>query len=136
MSKTEQTLSIIKPDAVERNLDNEIKEMFKNDGFNIIKEKKIQIAKNEAEQFYKVHETKPCYNDLCSYLSSGPIVVMVLEKENAVLANRELMGATTRKDAVEGTIRKKYGISIDKDSVHGSDSVENAKIEIDFFFKD
>ena len=136
MSKIEQTLSIIKPDAVERNLDNEIKEMFKNKGFAILKEKKIQIEKTEAEKFYKVHETKPFYNDLCSYLSSGPIVVMVLEKENAVLGNRELMGATNPKDAIEGTIRKKYGISIDKNSVHGSDSIENAKIEINFFFKD
>ena len=136
MSNLEQTLSIIKPDAVERNLDNEIKAMFKNKGFNIVKDKKIQIAKTEAEQFYKVHETKPFYSDLCTYLSSGPIVVMVLEKENAVLGNRELMGATNPKDAEEGTIRKKYGISIDKNSVHGSDSVENAKIEIDFFFKD
>ena len=136
MSNIEQTLSIIKPDAVERNLENEIKEMFKNKGFNIVKDKKIQIVKSEAEQFYKVHETKPFYNDLCAYLSSGPIVVMILEKENAVLGNRELMGATNPKDAEEGTIRKKYGISIDKNSVHGSDSVENAKIEIDFFFKD
>jgi nucleoside-diphosphate kinase len=136
MSNIEHTLSIIKPDAVERNLDNEIKEMFKNKGFNIVKDKKIQIAKSEAEQFYKVHETKPFYNDLCTYLSSGPIVVMVLEKENAVLSNRELMGATKPEDAEEGTIRKKYGISIDKNSVHGSDSVVNAKIEIDFFFKD
>ena len=135
MNNIEQTLSIIKPDAVERNLDNEIKDMFKNKGFNIIKDKKIQIAKAEAEQFYKVHETKPFYNDLCTYLSSGPIVVMVLEKENAVLGNRELMGATNPKDADEGTIRKKYGISIDKNSVHGSDSVQNAKIEINFFFK-
>ncbi len=136
MNKTEQTLSIIKPDAVERNLDNEIKELFKSKEFIIVKEKKIQIEKSEAEKFYKVHETKPFYDDLCSYLSSGPIVVMILEKENAVLANRELMGATNPKDAEEGTIRKKYGISIDKNSVHGSDSVENAKIEIDFFFKD
>ena len=136
MSNTEQTLSIIKPDAVERNLDNEIKEMFTNKGFKIIKDKKIQIVKTEAEQFYKVHETKPFYNDLCAYLSSGPIVVMVLEKENAVLGNRELMGAAKPEDAGEGTMRKKYGISIDKNSVHGSDSVENAKIEIDFFFKD
>jgi len=136
MSNTEQTLSIIKPDAVERNLDNEIKEMFKNKGFSIVKEKKIQIEKLEAEKFYKVHETKPFYNDLCAYLSSGPIVAMILEKENAVLGNRELMGATNPNDAEEGTIRKKYGISIDKNSVHGSDSVENAKIEIDFFFKD
>ena len=136
MSNVEQTLSIIKPDAVERNLENEIKEMFKNKGFKIINEKKIQLDKAEAENFYKVHETKAFYNDLCSYLSSGPIVVMVLEKENAVLANRELMGATNPKDASEGTIRKKYGISIDKNSVHGSDSIDNAKIEIDFFFKD
>ena len=136
MSNLEQTLSIIKPDAVERNLDNEIKEIFKNKGFTILKEKKIQIEKVEAEKFYKVHETKPFYDELCSYLSSGPIVVMVLEKENAVVANRELMGATNPKDALEGTIRKKYGISIDKNSVHGSDSVENAKIEIEFFFKD
>ena len=136
MSNIEQTLSIIKPDAVERNLDNPIKEMFIKNGFKIFKEKKIQIEKSEAEKFYKVHETKPFYNDLCSYLSSGPIVVMILEKDNAVLANRELMGATNPKDAKEGTIRKKYGISIDKNSVHGSDSLENAKIEINFFFKD
>ena len=136
MSNTEQTLSIIKPDAVERNLENEIKEMFKNNGFQIVKEKKIQIEKSEAELFYKVHETKPFYNDLCAYLSSGPIVVMILQKDNAVVGNREFMGATNPKDAKEGTIRKKYGISIDKNSVHGSDSVENAKIEIDFFFKD
>tara|TARA_X000001036_G_scaffold336450_1_gene315359 strand:+ start:37 stop:447 length:411 start_codon:yes stop_codon:yes gene_type:complete len=135
MNNIEQTLSIIKPDAVERNIENEIKEMFKNKGFKINKEKKIQIEKSEAEKFYKVHETKPFYNDLCSYLSSGPIVVMILEKKNAVIANRELMGATNPKDADEGTIRKKYGISIDKNSVHGSDSPENAKIEIDFFFK-
>ena len=136
MNNLEQTLSIIKPDAVERNLENEIKEMFRNKGFRILKEKKIQIEKSEAEKFYKVHETKPFYNDLCEYLSSGPIVVMVLEKENAVLANRDLMGATNPKDAADGSIRKKYGISIDKNSVHGSDSIDNAKIEIDFFFKD
>ena len=136
MSNTEQTLSIIKPDAVERNLDNEIKQIFIKNGFNILKEKKIQIEKSEAEKFYKVHETKPFYNDLCSYLSSGPIIAMILEKENAVADNRKLMGATNPNDAEEGTIRKKYGISIDKNSVHGSDSVENAKIEIDFFFKD
>ena len=131
----EQTLSIIKPDAVERNLENEIKQMFKNKGFQIIKDKKIQIDKSEAESFYKVHETKPFYNDLCAYLSSGPIVVMILERENAVLRNRDLMGATNPRDAEEGTIRKKYGISIDKNSVHGSDSSENAKAEIEFFFK-
>ena len=136
MSNIEKTLSIIKPDAVERNLDNEIKEIFKNNGFLILKEKKIQIEKSEAEKFYKVHETKPFYNDLCAYLSSGPIVVMILQKEGAVKFNRELMGATNPKDAVEGTIRKKYGISIDKNSVHGSDSIDNARIEIDFFFKD
>ena len=136
MSNLEQTLSIIKPDAVERNLENEIKEMFKNNGFSILKEKKIQIEKSEAEKFYKVHETKPFYNDLCDYLSSGPIIVMVLEKDNAVLENREVMGATNPKDAKDGTIRKKFGISIDKNSVHGSDSVDNAKKEIEFFFKD
>ena len=136
MSNIEQTLSIIKPDAVERNLEGEIKEMFKSNGFQILEEKKIQIEKAEAEKFYKVHETKPFYNDLCEYLSSGPIVVMILQKENAVKGNRELMGATNPKDAKEGTIRKKYGVSIDKNSVHGSDSIDNAKIEIDFFFKD
>tara|TARA_B100000963_G_scaffold212299_1_gene184991 strand:- start:127 stop:537 length:411 start_codon:yes stop_codon:yes gene_type:complete len=136
MSNLEKTLSIIKPDAVERHLEDEIKEVFKSNGFTIVKEKKIQIEKSEAEKFYKVHETKPFYNDLCDYLSSGPIVVMVIEKENAVLENRKLMGATNPKDAEEGSIRKKYGISIDKNSVHGSDSVENAKIEIDFFFND
>ena len=136
MSNIEQTLSIIKPDAVERNLENEIKYIFKENKFVINKEKKVQISNSEAEMFYKIHETKPFYNDLCNYLSSGPIVVMVLEKENAVLENRNLMGATNPKEAADGTIRKKYGISIDKNSVHGSDSVENAKIEIDFFFKD
>ena len=136
MSNEQQTLSIIKPDAVERNLEKEIKDQFINNGFKIIKEKKIQISKSEAEEFYKVHQTKPFYNDLCAYLSSGPIVVMILEKNNAILANRELMGATDPKKADEGTIRKKYGISIDKNSVHGSDSSENAKAEIDFFFKD
>ena len=135
MSSMQQTLSIIKPDAVERNLEVEIKKMFIENGFKILKDKKIQIEKTEAEKFYKVHETKPFFSDLCDYLSSGPIIVMVLEKEDAVLKNRELMGATNPKDAEEGTIRKKYGISIDKNSVHGSDSVENAKIEIDFFFK-
>ena len=136
MSNIEQTLSIIKPDAVERILENEIKNIFKENKFVINKEKKVQISKSEAEKFYKIHETKPFYNDLCNYLSSGPIVVMVLEKENAVLENRNLMGATNPKEAADGTIRKKYGISIDKNSVHGSDSPENAKIEIDFFFKD
>ena len=136
MSNLEKTLSIIKPDAVERNLENEIKQIFENKGFRILKEKKIKIDKSEAEKFYKVHETKPFYDELCNYLSSGPIVVMILEKENAVLANRELMGATNPKESKDGTIRKKYGISIDKNSVHGSDSIENAKIEIEFFFKD
>ena len=134
MSNLEQTLSIIKPDAVERNLQEEIKNMFKKNGFNLINEKKIHILKSEAEQFYKVHETKPFYNDLCEYLSSGPIIVIILEKENAVVENRKIMGATDPKNADEGTIRNKYGISIDKNSVHGSDSVENAKKEIDFFF--
>ena len=136
MSNYEQTLSIIKPDAVERNLSEEIKNEFKRNGFTIKEEKKVHLEKSEAEKFYLVHQSKPFYNDLCAYLSSGPIVVMILEKENAVLGNRELMGATNPQDALEGTIRKKYGISIDKNSVHGSDSVENAKIEIDFFFKD
>ena len=133
MNNIEQTLSIIKPDAVERNLQDEIKQEFKNKGFEIIKEKKIHISKEEAEKFYKVHETKPFYNDLCKYLSSGPIVVMSLQRENAVMENRKLMGATNPIDAEEGTIRRKYGISIDKNSVHGSDSAENAKIELDFF---
>jgi nucleoside-diphosphate kinase len=136
MSNLEQTLSIIKPDAVERNLYEEIKKEFKKNGFTIAEEKKIHISKIEAETFYKVHQTKPFYNDLCNYLSSGPIVVMILEKENAVIDNRDLMGATNPKEANEGTLRNKYGLSIDKNSVHGSDSVENAKIEIDFFFKD
>ena len=135
MSEVEQTLSIIKPDAVERNLDQQIKSIFIKNSFKIIKEKKIKLEKNEAEQFYKVHQTKPFYNDLCEYLSSGPILVMVLEKKDAVLANRNLMGATDPKKAEEGTIRKSFGISIDKNSVHGSDSAENAKIEIEFFFK-
>ena len=135
MSNLEQTLSIIKPDAVERNLAEEIKNEFKKNGFEIKNEKKIQLAKSDAEKFYKVHETKSFYKDLCEYLSSGPVVVMILEKDNAIAANRELMGATDPKKANEGTIRKKYGISIDKNSVHGSDSIENAKIEIDFFFK-
>ena len=136
MSETEQTLSIIKPDAVERNLQEEIKNEFKKNGFEIVKEKKIHISKQEAEQFYKVHESKSFYNDLCGYLSSGPIIVIALQKENVVLDNRKLMGATNPEEAEEGTLRKKYGISIDKNSVHGSDSVENAKIEIDYFFKD
>ncbi len=136
MIDTEHTLSIIKPDAVERNLENEIKNEFISRGFIITKEKKIQLTKSETEKFYKIHETKPFYNDLCNYLSSGPIVVMILEKEDAIMANRSLMGATDPKKADEGTLRKKFGISIDKNSVHGSDSLENAKIEIDFFFKD
>ena len=136
MSNLEQTLSIIKPDAVERNLENEIKNIFLKNKFKIIKDKKIHITKAEAEEFYKVHQTKSFYNDLCSYLSSGPIVVMILEKEDAILGNRKIMGATDPKKADEGTIRKKFGVSIDKNSVHGSDSIENAKIEINFFFKD
>ena len=135
MSDIEQTLSIIKPDAVERNLENEIKEIFNQNGFKILREKKLELNKSDAEKFYKVHETKPFYNDLCEYLSSGPIVVMVLQKKNAIAENRNLMGATDPKQAEEETIRKKYGISIDKNSVHGSDSIDNAKIEIEFFFK-
>ena len=136
MNESEQTLSIIKPDAVERNLQDEIKNELNKNGFVISKEKKIHISKQEAEQFYKVHETKPFYNDLCEYLSSGPIIVMSLQKKNAVLDNRKLMGATNPKEAEKGTLREKYGISIEKNSVHGSDSTQNAKIEIDFFFKD
>ena len=136
MSNTEQTLSIIKPDAVERNLDDQIKKIFQNNGFKIIKEKKLKLEKSEAEQFYKVHETKPFYNDLCNYLSSGTIVAMVLEKENAIKSNRDLMGATDPAKAEEGTLRKLFGKSIDKNSVHGSDSPATAKLEIEFFFKD
>ena len=136
MSNLEQTLSIIKPDAVERNLSEEIKNEFKKKGFNILKEKKVHLTKTDTEKFYEVHQSKPFYNDLCEYLSSGPIVTMVLEKDNAVVDNRKLMGATNPKNAEEGTLRKKYGISIDKNSVHGSDSLENAKIEINFFFRD
>ena len=135
MSKLEQTLSIIKPDAVERNLIEEIKGIFIKNNMKIIDNKKIHITKDEAAEFYKVHQSKPFYSDLCSYLSSGPIVVMILECENAVAKNRKLMGATNPKDAEENTIRKLYGISIDKNSVHGSDSIDNAKKEIDFFFK-
>ena len=131
----EQTLSIIKPDAVERNLVENIKDIFIKNNLKIKESKKIHITKDEAAEFYKVHESKPFYNDLCTYLSSGPIVVMILEGENAVMGNRELMGTTNPKDAEEKTIRKLYGISIDKNSVHGSDSVENAKKEINFFFK-
>ena len=135
MSSIEQTLSIIKPDAVERNLAEDIKGIFTKNNLNIVNSKKIHITKDEASEFYKVHQSKPFYNDLCTYLSSGPIVVMILEGKNAVLANRKLMGSTNPKDAEENTIRKLYGISIDKNSVHGSDSIENAKKEIDFFFK-
>jgi nucleoside-diphosphate kinase len=135
MSNIEKTLSIIKPDAVERNLVEEIKNIFLKNRLNILDTKKIHITKDEASEFYKVHQSKPFYNDLCAYLSSGPIVVMILEGENAVAANRKLMGATNPKDAEENTIRKLYGISIDKNSVHGSDSIINAKTEIDFFFK-
>ena len=131
----EKTLSIIKPDAVERSLEEKIKFFFKNNNLKILKSKKVKISKEEASEFYKVHQTKSFYNDLCNYLSSGPIVVMFLEGENAVLKNRELMGATDPQKADEGTLRKMYGISIDKNSVHGSDSAENGKIEIDFFFK-
>ena len=131
----EQTLSIIKPDAVERNLENEIKAFFEKKKLKILKIKKVKISKEEASEFYKVHQTKPFYNNLCNYLSSGPIVVMILEGDNAVTKNRQIMGATDPLKAEEGTLRKMYGISIDKNSVHGSDSVKNAKIEINFFFK-
>ena len=136
MSKIEQALSIIKPDAVERNLQDEIKSVFKKNGFLIVKEKKIHISKTEAEQFYKVHQTKPFYNDLCDYLSSGPILVMVLEKDNAVLDNRKLMGATNPNEAEEGTIRQLYANNLSENAVHGSDSNENAKKEISFFFSE
>ena len=136
MNDLEQTLSIIKPDAVERNLSDQIKNEFKKNQFNILKEKKVKLEKSDAEKFYLVHQSKPFYNDLCAYLSSGPIIAMILEKENAVAENRKLMGATDPKKADEGTIRKKYGVSIDKNSVHGSDSPENALNEINFFFKD
>ena len=135
MSSLEQTLSIIKPDAVERNLDGEIKSFYEKNNLKIIKSKKVKISKEEASEFYKVHQTKPFYGDLCNYLSSGPIVVMVLEGKNAISKNRELMGSTDPKKAEEGTLRKMYGLSIDKNSVHGSDSIENAKIEVNFFFK-
>ena len=134
MSNLEQTLSIIKPDAVERNLGDKIKDIFIKNKFNIKESKKIHITKDEAAEFYKVHQSKPFYNDLCAYLSSGPIIVMILEGENAVMNNRRLMGATNPKDAEANTIRKLYGISIDKNSVHGSDSILNAKNEIEFFF--
>ena len=131
----EKALSIIKPDAVERNLEKNIKEFFAKNSLKISEVKKVKISKEEAEEFYKVHQTKPFYNDLCNYLSSGPIVVMILEGEDAILKNRELMGATDPSKANDGSLRKMYGISIDKNSVHGSDSKENAKLEIDFFFK-
>ena len=131
----EQTLSIIKPDAIERNLDIKIKNFFEKNNLKISRSKKVKISKEEAAEFYKVHQTKPFYNNLCNYLSSGPIVVMILEGENAVSKNRQLIGATDPLKAEEGTLRKKYGISIDKNSVHGSDNVANGKIEIDFFFK-
>ena len=135
MSKVEQTLSLIKPDAVERNLEEEIKRFFIKSGFTIAKQKKVKLEKKDAEIFYKVHETKPFYNDLCNYLSSGPIVAMILEKVDAVSENRKVMGATDPAKADEGTLRKKYGLSIDKNSVHGSESNENAIKEINFFFK-
>ena len=135
MSNLEKTLSIIKPDAVERNLAEEIKSIFLKNNLNIKESKKIHLTKDEAYEFYKVHQSKAFYNDLCAYLSSGPIIVMILEGENAVMANRKLMGATNPKDAEDNTIRKLYGISIDKNSVHGSDSTDNAKKEIEFFFK-
>ncbi len=135
MSNTEQTLSIIKPDAIERNLSDKIKSIFSKNNLRIVETKKLQISKDEAAEFYKVHQSKPFYDQLCNYLSSGPIEVMILQGDNAVTKNRELMGATDPKNAEKGTIRKLYGISIDKNSVHGSDSVDNAKIEISFFFK-
>ena len=131
---TEKTLSIIKPDAVERNLENKIKSFYENNNLKILKSKKVQISKQEAEEFYKIHQTKPFYNKLCNYLSSGPIIVMILEGENSISKNREIMGATDPLKAKEGTLRKIYGVSIDKNSVHGSDSLDNATKEINFFF--
>ena len=136
MNNMEETLSIIKPDAMERNLENKIKNIFIKNNFDIVKEKKVKLEKKDAELFYKVHETKPFFNDLCNYLSSGPVLVMVLKKDNAIVENRKIMGATNPQDAEPGTIRKEFGISIDKNSVHGSDSKENAEKEINFFFKD
>ena len=136
MNNMQETLSIIKPDAMERNLEDKIKNIFINNNFDIIKEKKVKLEKKDAELFYKVHETKPFYNDLCNYLSSGPILVMVLKKDNAIVENRKIMGATNPLEAETGTIRREFGISIDKNSVHGSDSIENAEKEINFFFKD
>ena len=136
MSNVERTLSIIKPDAVERNLTQEIQNIFSKNNLKIVESKKIHITKEEAAEFYKVHQSKQFYSDLCSYLSSGPIVVMILEGKNAVIKNRKIMGATDPKNAEDNTIRKLYGLSIDKNSVHGSDSIENAKVEINFFFKD
>ena len=136
MNNTEETLSIIKPDAIQRNLEDKIKKIFIENNFEIIKEKKVKLEKKDAELFYKVHETKPFYNDLCNYLSSGPVLVMVLKKDNAIADNRKIMGATNPQEAEQGTIRKEFGISIDKNSVHGSDSKENAYKEIRFFFKD
>ena len=136
MNDMEETLSIIKPDAMERNLEDKIKNIFINNNFDIVKEKKVKLEKKDAELFYKVHETKPFYNDLCNYLSSGPVLVMVLKKDNAIVENRKIMGATNPQEAKPGTIRREFGISIDKNSVHGSDSLENAEKEINFFFKD
>ena len=136
MNNMEETLSIIKPDAMERNLEDKIKNIFIKNNFDIVKEKKVKLEKKDAELFYKVHETKPFFNDLCNYLSSGPVLVMVLKKNNAIVENRKIMGATNPQDAEPGTIRKEFGISIDKNSVHGSDSKENAEKEINFFFKD
>ena len=136
MNNMEETLSIIKPDAMERNLEDKIKNIFINNNFDIVKEKKVKLEKKDAELFYKVHETKPFYNDLCNYLSSGPVLVMVLKKDNAIVENRKIMGATNPQEAKPGTIRREFGISIDKNSVHGSDSLENAEKEINFFFKD
>ena len=135
MSSLEQTLSIIKPDAVERNLEDKIRIFFEKNNLKIVNSKKVKISKEEANEFYKVHQAKPFYEDLCNYLSSGPIVVMILEGENAITLNRKIMGATDPKKADDGTIRKEFGISIDKNSVHGSDSEDNAKKEIEFFFK-
>jgi len=132
---SEQTLSLIKPDAVERNLIGKIIQILEYNGLVVEKLKKIHVDHDFAKKFYSVHSERPFFNDLCSYISSGPLVAMVLKGENAVQKNRDLMGATNPKEAKSGTIRNLYAISIDKNSVHGSDSVENAKTEIDLFFQ-
>lgn len=132
---TERTLSILKPDATERNLTGAINAMFEEAGFRIVAQKRIHLSRQQAEQFYIVHKERPFYGELVDYMITAPVVVQVLEREDAVAKNRDLMGATNPANAAEGTIRKKFAESIERNSVHGSDSADNAKIEIDFFFK-